>query len=176
MVKKYRKMLSNWEAEPILGLMRLIETQSKETLVKWATAYAEENFLPIYARYNPEDHRPQLALEYARKWLRKEVKLPEAKQYILACHESANQAEGTPAAQAAARAIGQAASSIHSAMHSLGLALYGGVAIAYDQLGMDAPWAEHEALALKECEKMLAALQAVAVPDEPNPVKAKWFC
>ena len=159
-----------------MGLMRLIETQSKETLVNWAVGYAEANLLPIYARHFPEDQRPQLALDYARRWLRKEVKLPEAKKYILACHEAANEAVENPAAQAAARAIGQAASSIHSAMHSLGLALYGGVAIAYDHLGMDAPWAEHEALALKECEKMLAALQAVAIPDEPNPVKVKWFC
>lgn len=169
-------MLSNWETEPIMGLMRLIETQSKETLINWAVDYAETAFLPIYEKHFPDDQRPQLALEYARKWLRKEVKLPEAKKYILACHEAANEAEGTPAAQAAARAIGQAASSIHSAMHSLGLALYGGVAIAYDQLGIDKPWAEHEAFALKECEKMLAALQAVAIPDDPNPVKVKWFC
>jgi hypothetical protein len=35
--------------------------------------------------------------------------------------------------------------------------------------------AEHEACALDECEKMLAALQAVAIPGEPNPVKVKWF-
>ena len=169
-------MLSNWQAEPIMGLMRLIETQSKETLVNWAVDYAELNFLPIYLKAYPEDQRPQLTLEYARKWLRKEVKLPEAKKFILACHEAANEAVEAPAAQAAARAIGQAASSIHSAIHSLGLALYGGVAVAYDQLGMEVPWAEHEAFALKECAKMLAALQAVAIPDEPNPVKVKWFC
>jgi hypothetical protein len=111
-MKKYRKMLSNWQAEPIIGLMRLIETQSKETVANWAAGYAEVNFLPIYAKHYPEDHRPQLALEYARKWLRKEVKLPEAKKYILGCHEAAGEAEGNPSAQAAARAIGQAASSI----------------------------------------------------------------
>ncbi len=104
------------------------------------------------------------------------MKLPEAKKHILSCHEAAGEAEGNPAAQAAARAIGQAASSIHSATHTLGLALYGGLAVAYDQLGMDAPWAEHEAFALKECEKMLAVLQAVAREDEPHLVKVKWFC
>jgi hypothetical protein len=175
-MKKYRKMLSNWQADPIIGLMGLIETQSKETLVNWAAGYAEVNFLPIYAKHYPEDCRPRLALKYARLWLRKEVKLPEAKKHILSCHEAAGEAEGNPVAQAAARAIGQAASSIHSAMHSLGLALYGGLAVAYDQLGMEVPWAEHEAFALKECEKMLAALQAMAIPDEPNPVKVKWFC
>ena len=128
-------------------------------MVNWVVGYAEANILPIYARYYPEDQRPQLALEYARKWLRKEVKLPEAKKYILGCHDAANEAEGSPAAQAAARAIGQAASSIHSAMHSLGLALYGGVAIAYDQLGMEAPWAEHEAFAPERMTKILAALK-----------------
>ena len=169
-------MLSNWQAAPIEGLMRLIETQSKETLVNWATDYAETHLLPIYEKHYPKDDRPQLSLDYARLWLKKEVKLPEAKRYILGCHQAANEAVENPAAQAAARAMGQAASSIHSAMHSLGLALYGGLAIAYDQLGMDIPWAEHEAFALIECEKMLAALQAVAIENEPNPVKVKWFC
>ena len=169
-------MLNNWQAAPIEGLMRLIETQSKETLVNWAVDYAEAQFLLIYTKQYPQDDRPKLALEYARLWLNKEVKLPEAKRYILGCHQAANEAVENPAAQAAARAIGQAASSIHSAMHSLGLALYGGLAIAYDQLGMDIPWAEHEAFALIECEKMLAALQAVAIENEPNPVKVKWFC
>ncbi len=156
--------------------MRLIETQSNETLVNWAADYAKAYLLPIYTKQYPQDDRPELALEYARKWLKKEVKFPEAKKYIMGCHEAANEAIENPAAQAAARAIGQAASSIHSAMHSLGLALYGGLAVAYDQLGMDKPWAEHEAFALNECEKMLAALQAVAVENEPNPVKVKWFC
>ena len=169
-------MLSNWQARPIEGLMRLIETQSKETLANWAADYAEAHLLPIYTKQYPQDERPQLALDFARKWLQKEVKLPEAKKYILGCHNAAAEAVANPAVQAAARAIGQAASSIHSAMHSLGLALYGGLAVAYDQLGMDKPWAEHEAFALKECEKMLAALQAVAIENEPNPVKVKWFC
>lgn len=175
-MKKYRKMLSNWQAAPIEGLMRLIETQSKETLVNWAVDYAETHLLPIYLKQYPQDERPGLALEYARKWLKKDVKLPEAKMYILACHNAAGAAEAIPSAQAAARAIGQAASSIHSATHSLGLALYGGLAIAYDQLGPDTTWAELEAYALKECEKMLSALQAVAVENEPNPARVKWFC
>lgn len=63
----YRKVLSNYQAAPIEGLMRLIETQSKATLVKWAADYAEEQILPIYLKHYPLDERPQLALEYARK-------------------------------------------------------------------------------------------------------------
>ena len=169
-------MLSNFQAAPIEGLMRLIETQSKATLVKWAVDYAEEQILPICLKHYPLDERPQLALEYARKWLLKEVKLPEAKAYILSAHQAARKAEDNSAAQAAARAIAQSASTIHSASHSLGLALYGGLALAYDQLGLDTPWAEQEAFALQQCEKMLAALQAVAIDNEPNPAKVKWFC
>ena len=144
--------------------------------MNWAVNYAEGHFLPIYLKQYPKDERPRLALEYARKWLNKDVKLPEAKSRILSCHKAAAEAEAAPAAQAAARAIGQAASTIHSASHSLGLALYGGLATAYDQLGMDAPWADQEAFALQECEKMLASLQAAAIADEPNPAKVKWKC
>lgn len=169
-------MLSNFQAAPIEGLMRLIETQSKATLVKWAADYAEEQILPIYLKHYPLDERPQLALEYARKWLLKEVKLPEAKGHILSAHQAARDAEENPPAQAAARAIAQSASTIHSASHSLGLALYGGLALAYDQLGLDTPWAEQEAFALQQCEQMLTALQAVAIGIEPNPAKVKWFC
>ncbi len=57
-----------------------------------------------------------------------------AKKVILDAHAAAREAEANPAAQAAARAIGQAASTIHSATHSLGLPLYGSLAIAYDRI------------------------------------------
>ncbi len=175
-MKKYRKMLSNWQVEPIMGLMRLIETQSKPTIVAWCLDYAQKQILPIYQKQFPADSRPQNALDAARAWMNKEIKLPEAKALILACHAAAREAEAFPVAQAAARAIGQAASSIHAPTHALGLPLYGSLALAYDALGVDASWQELESFALKECEKMLAALQAAAIPDEPNPVKVKWFC
>ena len=43
-------MLSCWQAIPIQGLMRFIETQSKTTLVNWAVNYAEEHFFPFTGR------------------------------------------------------------------------------------------------------------------------------
>ena len=156
--------------------MRLIETQSKATLVNWAADYAEEQILPIYLKHYPLDERPQLALEYARKWFLKEVKLPEAKGHILSAHQAARDAEENRPPQAAARAIAQSASTIHSASHALGLALYGGLALAYDQLGLLRPWAEQEAYALQQCEQMLTSLQAAAIENEPNPAKVRWFC
>ena len=70
-----------------------------------------------------------------------------------------------------ARAIGQSASAIHSASHSIGLAFYGALAAAYDTLGTNVPWEQLERRAAEECGRMLDSLRAVAVEDEPNPAK-----
>ncbi|MDR2855618.1 MAG: hypothetical protein LBV40_05635, partial [Methanomicrobiales archaeon] len=122
-------------------------------------------------------NRPYLALAAARDWMDKKVKLPEVKQIILnECHAAAREAEDNPPAQAAARACGQVAATIHTPTHSLGLALYGALAVAYDICGVDAPWNELLSVAAEECAKMEAALQQVAVENEPNPAKIKWLC
>ncbi|MHB8964040.1 MAG: putative immunity protein [Saccharofermentanales bacterium] len=173
---KPRKMLSDWNAPYIQSLMRLIETQSKTTLANWAVDYAEQAILPLWCRYYPEDARPQNAIDAARGWLSGAIKLPQAKPVILECHAAAREAEGTPVAQAAARTISQCASTIHSARHCIGLALYGALAVAYDRLGTDAPWGQIEQYAAKECGSMEAALRAVAVEGEANPAKISWKC
>lgn len=173
---KARKMLSDWESPYIQALMRLIETQSKATLVNWAVDYSEEVLLPLWSKYYPEDPRPLEALTAARRWLAGEIKLPQAKPVFLACHEAAREAEGNPVAQGVARAMGQAASTVHSATHCIGLALYGALAVAYEELGFKAPWEQLEAGSAAECDRMLEALKAVAVENEPNPAKVNWKC
>ena len=173
---KARKMLSDWEAPCIQSLLKLIETQSKSTLAYWATDYAERVILPLWNSYYPNDIRPQNALNAARSWLSGAIKLPQAKSAILECHAAAREAEKTPVAQAAARTIGQCASTIHSARHCIGLAFYGALAVAYDQLGTDAPWGKIEQSAAEECERMETALWEVAVENEPNPAKIDWKC
>lgn len=173
---KARKMLSDWEAPYIQSLVKLIETQSKSTLAHWAVDYAERVILPLWRKQYPDDQRPQNALNVAREWLSGTIKLPQAKSAILACHAAAREAEGNPAAQAAARAIGQCASTIHSARHCIGLALYGAIAVAYDTLGTNAGWERLEQCAADECTRMEAALRAVAVEDEPGPVQIDWKC
>ncbi|MGB7604547.1 MAG: putative immunity protein [Lutisporaceae bacterium] len=173
---KARKMLSNWEAPYIQSLMKLIETQSKATLTHWAVDYSEQVILPLWCKYNPNDLRPQNALNAAREWLSGAIKLPRAKAAILECHAAAREADGNPVAQAAARAIGQCASTIHSARHCIGLAFYGAIALAYDRLGTDAPWGQIEQCAAEECGRMLDALRAVAVENEPNLAKIDWKC
>ncbi|MGI6213982.1 MAG: putative immunity protein [Christensenellales bacterium] len=172
---KLRKMLSDPDAPYIQSLMKLIETQSKTTLVNWAVDYSYQSLLPIWEKHYPNDSRPQNALYSARCWLAGAIKLPAAKEAILDCHAAARDCPN-PAAQAAARAIAQSASSIHSARHCIGLAFYGALAIAYDKLGESAPWSQIESAAGEECAKMEAALISVAVADEPNPAKINWYC
>lgn len=173
---KYRKMLSDWYAPYLQSLIQLIETQSKETLMDWVLGYAEERILPLWKKHYSEDGRPEAALRAAWDWRKKKVKLTEAKKIILDCHAAARDVEGNPVAQAAARALAQSASIIHVARHCIGLPLYGAVAVAYDEAGIDAPWKEVEEAAAREVGRMEAALRKIAVPDEPNPAKIDWNC
>ena len=59
---KIRKMLGSADSPYIVSLMRLIETQSKTTIVTWSINYAEEHILPIYEKAYPKDHRLRNAL------------------------------------------------------------------------------------------------------------------
>ena len=173
---KPRKMLNDWSAPYVQSLVKLIETQSKLTLTNWAVDYAEQVILPLWSKHYPDDHRPQKALLAAREWLSGAIKLPQAKISILECHAAAREAETNPVAQAAARSIGQCASTIHSARHCIGLALYGALAVSYDTLGVKASWEELERESAVECGRMYAALRDVAIPNEPNPAKISWKC
>ena len=174
---KLRKMLGKADSPYILSLMALIETQSKETIAAWCMDYAEAHILPIFEAECPGDTRPRMALEAARQWFEGKVKLPEVKHIILnECHAAARELDGNPAAQAAARACGQASACFHTPTHSLGLAFYGAAAIAYHRAGLLEKPAVYDQLAAVECAKMEAALRAVAVENEPNPAKINWGC
>ncbi|MCL2842268.1 MAG: hypothetical protein FWE28_02210 [Oscillospiraceae bacterium] len=176
LVPKYRKMLSNWDAPYIQSIVDTVEGQSKATLATWCVDYAEAKLLPLYEAAYPTDMRPRNAITAARDWLAGKIKLPEAKARILGCHAAAREADGNPVAQGAARAIGQAAATIHAATHCMGLPLYGALAVAYDVLGLDATWPQLEQAAAEECAQMEAALRAVSVKNEPNPAKLNWKC
>ncbi|MGE5455952.1 MAG: putative immunity protein [Ignavibacteriales bacterium] len=176
-MKKLRKMLGKYDDDHMVELMRLIETQSKETIAKWCMDYAENFILPIYKKYFPNDNRPKMALDASRDWFNGLKKLPEVKDVILnSCHQAAREAEDNPAAQAAARTIGQASACFHTPTHSMGLAFYGGAAVAYDKLGLEATDEEYAKVAREEVLKMTEALRKVAVKDEPNKAKLNWHC
>lgn len=82
-MSKYRKMLSSWEAPYLQSLIKLMESQSKTTLIMWVLDYAEMALLPIWVNERADDVRPQATIQAARSWLRGEVKLPVAKQKYL---------------------------------------------------------------------------------------------
>lgn len=139
--------------------------------------YAEAFILPIFEKECPGDERPRMALEASRRWFEGKAKLAEVKQIILhECHAAARELDNKPAAQAAARACGQAAACFHTPTHSLGIAFYGAAAIAYDRVGTDEKPEIYDQIAAEECAKMEAALRAVAVEAEQNPAKINWHC
>ena len=173
---KYRKMLM-LTIPSIKEMMALLSTQSKITIANWTLDYAGRVILPIWLKQYPDDARPQHALAAARDWLDGKVKLPVVKKIVLdECHAAARENDENPTAQTAARAIGQAASTIHAPTHSIGIALYGALAVAYDTLGIDVPWPALEQCAAAACDRMLASLRAVAVENEANPAKLNWNC
>ncbi|QSX08793.1 hypothetical protein J0B03_01495 [Alkalibacter rhizosphaerae] len=171
---KYRKTLNDLKAPYIKDLMKQIETQSKDTLILWAVQYSKIVMLPIWLKYRPEDERPQNALDSALKWKDKIIKLPEAKKAILSCHQAARESEEIPMAQGVARAMAHSASTIHSARHCIGLALYGALAVAYETLGTDAKWEALEECAAQECGRMLEYLKEISIEKEENPAKIFW--
>ncbi|MFR8338017.1 MAG: putative immunity protein [Eisenbergiella massiliensis] len=133
---KLRKMLGAADSPYILSLMSLIETQSKTTIGDWCVDYAEKYILNIYEKAFPEDDRLRLAVEAYRSYRKGELKLPELKKAVALTVQAAKEAEKNPAAQAAARTIGQAIGAVYTP-HSLGLAFYGAAAIAYDRVGLE---------------------------------------
>lgn len=173
---KVRKMIGKADSEGIISLMGLIETQSKNTIVKWCNDYAREHVLPIYEKDYPEDKRLINALDAIIGWLEGNIKLVDAKKIIKEVQIAAREVEGNHSAQAAARAIGATTGTISTVTSSLGLAFYGAAAIAYSTIGVNGAPEVYDEIAASECEKMEEALRKVAVINEPNPVKIKWHC
>lgn len=173
---KLRKMLGSADSPYIVSLMRLIETQSKATIATWCMDYAKEYILPIYEKAYPEEGRLGAALNAAYDWLAGKIKLADAKKIIKEAQTAAREVDENPVAQAAARAVAQAAASIYTPTHSLAVAFYGSAAIAYDRVGLGESAEVYDQIAAEECSKMEVALRAVAVEDEVNPAKINWNC
>ncbi len=173
---KYRKMLTDINAEYLQILMRIIETQSIATITTWCTEYARKNLLPLWYEEFEDDLRPEFALGAAQNYIAGKIDLKNAKLEIMQVRDLARTLEKTPIAQGVARAVDSSASSIHNPAGSLGVALYGALAIAYHKEGLNAPWEVLEKTAEKECYKMIEALQMIAVENEPKPAKIKWGC
>ena len=95
-------------------------------------------------------------------WAKGTIKMPEARVKILAAH-SAARAAYSPVACAAARAVAQAVSTVHTSKHAMGVVCYGLTAIALAK-GGDVDCAEID----REVERMLAIIDGYAAA-EPSP-------
>lgn len=131
-----RKLLFSRDSECVQPLRLLVEDQTHKTLVLWALDCAPR-FLDIFEKYCPTEKRPREMLCIADLWAKGEVKMPVAKKAIHSGHNAATDAEAFPSAQAAARAVCHAASTIHVETHALGVVFYGLTALIYEEKPAD---------------------------------------
>lgn len=173
---KLRKMLGDANGPEAAALMRRIETQSRETLAGWAAAYVEENCLPVYESAFPGDRRLRAAVSAAKELAAGKRKPGELKLLLRDARETSREAEGNPAAQAAARAVATACAVYQTPTGALGFSFYAAAAAAYRQAGLSAPQEEYDRLAAEEMGRIGASLERAMVPNEPNPVRVDWNC
>lgn len=173
---KPRKMLGRADSEECLRLMRLLETQSKKTLATWAISFAADRYLGLCMLEIPEDSSLLNAVTACQTYLAGERSLAAVKPCLKAAAETARKLEDKPALQASAKAVATACGTITTPTNALGFVFYGAAATAYTEVGMEADAAVYNALAQREFQQAYDSLKAVAVPEEPNPVKLKWNC
>jgi hypothetical protein len=112
-------------------------------LALWAAACAE-HVLPLFASAQPDDPRPQWAIDQARAWVRGEATMMQARAAGGHAMGAARDLRG--AARFAAYSAGQAGAVAHVAAHELGAAAY-----AIKAVRAAAPEREGEAAGRLEC-------------------------
>ena len=171
-----RKMLGNVQSEECRSLMRLMETQSKRTLANWAVAYAKAYYLPVFEAECPEDRCLAETVAACESYGKGQTSLNELKPLLREAAQVARALADRPVAQAAARAVSVACSTVQTPTNALGYLFYGAAAIAYSQAGLDRTAEEYEELAAVEFQRAYASLQKACIPDEPHPAKLHWNC
>ncbi len=174
---KLRKMLGSLNDPEIPALMAAIETQSKETLARWAAGAVQTRYLPVYEKAFPEDRQLRQLTDTASRCADGEIPLSDLKGAIRLARSIPKEAEpGGPAAVAAARAVITGCGVFSTPTNALGYLFYGAAAAAYDTLGTEASAEDYDRFARQEFQVLLEMLRAQSVPDEPNPVKINWNC
>lgn len=173
---KLRKMLGSVDSKESVGLMGMIETQSKITLAAWAITYAKDHYLAIYEEVCPADQRLREIVAACEEYLQESRKLNEVKPLIREAGQIAREIIDNPVGQAAARAISTACAVIQTPTNALGFLFYGAAAVAYSRAGLTQPAEIYDELTQIELGQALDSLEKIAVYNEPNPVKIKWNC
>ena len=170
-----RKMLGSADHPQIIRLMRLIGTQSKATLTRFAAEYVAAHYLPITEALIPDEPRLRTAIDAVRAHM-DGAPLTTVKAAVKDARAAAQALSKFPVAQAAARAIATACAVTSTPTNALGFTFYGAAAFAYHAAGTEADKAIHDDLATQELTRIADALEAVSIPDETDPVRVDWGC
>ncbi len=171
---KIRKMYPHADTPVCLDLMKLIETQSAETLNRWVYEYTVRNYLPVYLKYAETDAMSAY-LERMKEYTEGKLTPKDYKPVIKQCRESVK-GIGNPQEEIAARAICTAVSVPSVPASAFGFLLYGAMSTAYENAGLSETDETCLKLAEEELAHALQDLRAHAKENEENPVKVKWGC
>lgn len=171
-----RKMLGNPNSPACQRMMRQIETQSRETLARWALAFARERYVPIFQEQRPNDQRMQQLLQVSAAAQAGELSRKQEKEALQATRKTMGELDHEPIAQAAARAILTACGVWQTPTNALGFLFYGAAASAYAQEGLGQTPERYEELAQEEFTLAAESLAKVSVAEEPAPVTVNWNC
>ncbi|WP_041081050.1 putative immunity protein [Thermotoga profunda] len=123
-IKKGRKILFSRDSRCLQDLIGLIQLQKHKTLIMWSLDCAKTILEQFEAKY-PNEQRPRICLEFCSKWAMGKIKMPVARQVILAVHELAKEIETKDREYSyLCRAIGHAGATVHTKKHALGLPIY----------------------------------------------------
>ena len=133
-----------------------------QRLALWA-AMCAEHVLHLFESARPDDPRPRLALELARRWAHGEVRMTEVRTSAGHANAAARDLRGAP--RFAAYAAAQAAAVAHVAAHELGAAAY-----AIRAVRAAVPAGEAEDAGRAECswqrDQLPDAIRELVIDDE----------
>lgn len=121
-LKNKNKILFSKDSPSLKKLVDLLEKQTHKILILWAFECAKEPLRILNQKY-PNEQRFNQAYDLCQLWAKGEVKMPEAKRAILACHAVAKEIKD-PHDIALCHALGQGLSTIHVKAHAIGLVVY----------------------------------------------------
>lgn len=168
-----RKMLGSATHPTVIRLMRLMETQSHRTLIRFAAGEAAR-YLPLTGPCGA--CTAAVAAVAAVECYLAGTEAVKGVKAAVADARKAAQAEKDPVRQAAMRAVSTACAAVHTPTCALGFVFYGAAAHAYHTAGVAAAREEHDVLADAELARLYDRLTGMAVQNEPDPVRIDWGC
>ncbi|MBQ3077104.1 MAG: hypothetical protein IJC43_04530 [Clostridia bacterium] len=158
---KLKKMLGDLNSPQCAALSRKMESMEQEKLAKWAVAYAKERYLPItLSHYTGTETYLDEAISACELYFDRRMPLAKAKPYLTWARQQAAMLE-QPDRLAAANAVVSACFAILTVDSALGAFFYGAAAVAYSEVGLEESDETYNAIAEREFEAALRALEAL---------------